>query len=103
MLGHDIPTALGSRWDGFDHFVGARYHKSFVDHCKTTLCLIQSIMAQAHMATDLDNVLKSMLSYAVYAILSYLCYRKLSYAILRYLMIRYAILRSLMLYYRNLT
>ena len=61
------------------------------------------LMAQAHMATDLDNVLKSMQSYAVYAILSYLCYRKLSYAILRYLMICYAILRSLMLSYRNLT
>ena len=43
LLGHDVPTALGSRWDGFDYFVGASYHKSFVDHCKTTLCLIQSI------------------------------------------------------------
>ena len=60
-------------------------------------------MAQAHMATDLNHVLKTMLSYVAYAISNYLCYRKLSYAILRYLMICYAILRSLMLSYRNLT
>ena len=43
LLGHDVPTALGSRWDGFDYFVGARYHKNFVDHCKATLGLTQSV------------------------------------------------------------